>query len=63
MTNSDFGIQREIKIKRRKLGKVTSFKYLEAIVSAEDSELEVFSKTAQATAAMTKLKPILGVAR
>ena len=37
---------------------MTSFKYLGAIVSDEDSEPEVLSSIAQATAALTKLKPI-----
>ena len=32
MTNSANGIQREIKVKRQKLGTVTSFKYLGAVV-------------------------------
>ena len=40
-TNSTNGIQREIKIKGQKLGKVTNFKYLAAIVSDEGSKLEV----------------------
>ena len=48
MTNSANGIQREIKIKGQKLGTVTSFKYLGAS----------FQMKAQATAALTKLKPI-----
>ena len=33
MTNSANGIQREIKVKGQKLGTVTSFKYLGAVVS------------------------------
>ena len=33
MTNSDNGIQREIKVKGQKFGTVTSFKYLGAVVS------------------------------
>ena len=33
MTNSANGIQREIKVKGQKLGTVTSFKYLRAVVS------------------------------
>ena len=33
MTNSSNGIQREIKVKGQKLGTVTSFKYLGAVVS------------------------------
>ena len=58
MTNSANGIQREIKVKGQKLGTVTSFKYLGAVVSDDGSKPEVLSRTAQATAALTKLKPI-----
>ena len=58
MTNSANGIQREIKVKRQKLGTVTNFKYLGAVVSDDGSKPEVLSRIAQATAALTKLKPI-----
>ena len=58
MTNSTNGIQREIKVKGQKLGTVTSFKYHGAVVSDDGSKPEVLSKIAQATAALTKLKPI-----
>ena len=58
MTNSATGIQREIKVKGQKLGTVTSFKYLGAVVSDDGSKPEVLSRIAQATAALTKLKPI-----
>ena len=58
MTKNANGIQREINVKGQKLGTVTSFKYLRAIVSDEGSEPEVLSRIAQATAALTKLKPI-----
>ena len=58
MTNSAYGIQREIKMKMQKLGTVTSFKYLGAVVSGDGSKPEVLSRIAQATAALTKLKPI-----
>ena len=37
MTNSANGIQREIKVKWQKLGTVTSFKYLGAVVSDDGS--------------------------
>ena len=40
------------------MGTVTSFKYLEAVVSDDRSKPEVLSGFAQATAALTKLKPI-----
>ena len=58
MTNSANGIQREIKVKGQKLGTVTSFKYLGAVVSDDGSKPEVLSRIAQVTAALTKLKPI-----
>ena len=58
MTNSANGIQREIKVKGQKLGTVTSFKYLGAVVSDDGSKPEVLSRIAQATATLTKLKPI-----
>ena len=60
MTNSVNGIQREIKVKGQKLGTVTSFKYLGAVVSDDGFKPEVLSRIAQATAALTKLKPIFG---
>ena len=58
MTNSANGIQRAIKVKGQRLGIVTSFKYLGAVVSDDGSKPEVLSRIAQATAALTKLKPI-----
>ena len=58
MTNSANGIQKEIKVKGQKLGTVTSLKYLEAVVSDDGPKLDVLSRIAQATAALTKLKPI-----
>ena len=57
MTNSGNGIQREIKVKGQKLGTVTSFKYLGAVVSDNASKPEVLSRIVQATTALTKLKP------
>ena len=58
MTNSTSCIQREIKVKGQQLGTVTSFKYLGAVVSDDGSKPEVLSRIAQATAALTKLKPV-----
>ena len=58
MTNSADGIQREIKVKRQKLGTVTSFKYVGAVVSDEGAKPEVLSRIDKATAALTKLKLI-----
>ena len=58
MTNSANGIQREIKVKEQKLCTVTSFKYLGAVASGDGSKPEVLPSIVQATAALTKLKPI-----
>ena len=57
MTYSANGIQREIKVKGQKLGTVTSFKYLGAVVSDDGSKSEILSRITQATAVLTKLKP------
>ena len=58
MISSNNDIQREIKVNGQQLGTVKSFKYLEAVVSDDGSKPEFFSKIAQATAALAKLKPI-----
>ena len=58
MTNSANGIQKEIKVKGQRLGTVTNFKYLGAVVSDDGSKPEILSKIAQTTAALTKLKSI-----
>ena len=44
---------------RQKLGTVTSFKYLGAVVTDDGSKPQILSRIAQATAALTKLKPLL----
>ena len=59
ITNSANGIQREVKVKGQKLGTVTSFKYLGAVVSDDGSKPEVLSRIAQATAALTKLTLVI----
>ena len=59
MPKSASDVTREVKVKRQKLDTVTSFKYLVAIVSDGRSKPEILSRTAKATAALTKLKPIL----
>ena len=58
MTNSANSIQRKIKVKGQKLGTVTSFKYLGAVVLDDGSKSEILSRIAQTTVALTKLKPI-----
>ena len=57
MTSSANGSQGEIMVKGQKLNTVTSFKYLGAVVSDNGSKPDVLSRIAQATAALTKLKP------
>ena len=59
LTNSANGIQRKIKVKGEKLGSVTSFEYLGAVVLDDDFTPEALSRIAQATKALTKLKMIL----
>ena len=46
MTNSANDIQREITVKGQKLGTVTSFKYLGAVVSDDGFNPEVLSRIA-----------------
>ena len=58
MTNNTNGIGTDITIDNKKLETVCSFKYLGTIVSDEGSKPEVLSRTAQTTAAVTKLKVI-----
>ena len=59
MTNNTSGINTEIKVNGQKLETVTSFKYLGSIITDEGSKPEILSRIAQATAALTRLKPVL----
>ena len=56
LTNSTNVIQREITVKGQKLGTVTIFKYLGAVVSDDGSKPKILSRIAQATSALTKVK-------
>ena len=58
MTNNTSGINTKIKVNRQKLETVTSFKYLGSVITAEGSKSEIFSRIAQTTAALTRLKPV-----
>ena len=58
MTNSTGGINTEIKVNTQKLETVTSFKYLGSVIIDEGSKPEILSRMAQATAALTRLKPV-----
>ena len=48
----------EIKINWQKLETVTGFKYLGSVLNDEGSNPEILSRTAQTTAALTRLKPV-----
>ena len=58
ITNNTSGINTEIKVNGQKLETVTSFKYLGSVVTDEGSKPEILSRTAQTTAALTRLKPV-----
>ena len=58
LTNNTSGINTEIKVNGQKLVTATSFRYLGSVITGEGSKLEILSKTAQATAALTRLKPL-----
>ena len=58
MTNNTSGINTEIKVNGQKLETVTSFKYLGSVITDEGSKPELLCRIAQATAALTRLKPI-----
>ena len=55
MMNKTSGINKEINVNRQKLETVTSFKYLDSVVSDEGSKPEILSRIAQTTAALTML--------
>ena len=57
MTNNTSGINTEIKVNGQKFETVTSFKYLGTVITDEGSKPEILSTRAQATAALTRLKP------
>ena len=58
MTNNTTDFNTEIKVNGRKLETVTSFKYLGLVKTDEGSKPEMLSRTAQTTAALTRLKPV-----
>ena len=58
MTNNTSGINSEIKVNEQRLETFTSFKYLGSVITDEGSKLEIISRIAQTTAALTTLKPV-----
>ena len=58
IANNTSGINTDIKVSGQKLETVTSFKYLGSVTADEGSKPEILSRIAQATAALTRLKPV-----
>ena len=58
MTNNTSGINTKIKVNGQRLETVTSLKYLGSVITDEGSKPEILSRIAQATAALTRLKPV-----
>ena len=58
MTNNTSGINTEIIVNGQRLETVTSFKHLGSVITDEDFKPKMLSRLAQATAALTRLKPI-----
>ena len=48
----------KIKVNGKKLETVTSFKYLNSVMTDEGFKPEILSRIAQTTAALTRLKPV-----
>ena len=60
ITNNS-GINTEIKVNGQKLETVTSVKYMGSVITDEGSKSEILSRIAQATAALSRLKPVWNV--
>ena len=58
MTKNTSGINTEIILNGQKLETVTSFKYLGSVITDEGCKPEILSRISQATAALTRLKPV-----
>ena len=58
MTNNTNGIDTEIKVNGQKPETVTSYEYLGSVITDEGSELEIPTRIAQTTSALTRLKPL-----
>ena len=58
MTSNNSGINTEIKVTGQKLETAASFKYLGSVITNEGSKPELLCRIAQATAALTRMKPI-----
>ena len=56
--NHTSGINTEIKVNGQRFETVTSFRYLGSVITDEGSKPELLCRIAQATAALTRLKPV-----
>ena len=57
-TNNTSGVSTEIKVNGQKPETVTSFKYLGSAITDKGSKPKIFSRMAQTTAALKRLKPV-----
>ena len=58
MTNNTSDIDTEVKVNGQKLETVTGFNYMGSVITEKGSKFEILSRIAQATAALTRLKPV-----
>ena len=58
MMNNTSGINTDNKVNGQKLETATSFKHLGSDLSDEGFKPEILSRTAQTTAALTRVKPV-----
>ena len=58
MTNNTSGINTEIKVNEQELKTSTIFKYLDSVITDEDSKPEILSRITQTTAALTRLNSV-----
>ena len=58
MSNNTSGINTEIKVNEQKLETVTYFKNMGSVITDKGSKPEILSRIAQATAALTRLRPV-----
>ena len=56
LANNTSDMNTEIKVNGQKLETLSSFKYLESVITDEGSKPEILSRIAQTTAALTRLK-------
>ena len=58
MTNNTSSTNTETKVNGQRLETITSFEFLGSVITDEGSMPEILSRIAQATAALTRLKPV-----